>query len=171
MINFIEIIGFIVLAYTAYLIITEGNKKPDGDSNDSDASASETVKKEEDKPTSNKPENKIEKRTSTVKPAEGETDVLRQGKNYDEQQSNDYGSSYQNTGSSKYEQQVVEQNNTQDVPPPSTKNSEQHSQDGNTMVSVVCPYCDNKVLVPKGGCAECSCCSSILNDNGGIVED
>lgn len=163
MMSFVEIGVLLILVYTAYLIITEGGNKDKSSSSSNDTNVSSTS--ENNKTTNDvvEPE-RSEKKSAPVQKIEGDTDVLRQGKNYSEQQSADVGIPYQR--SSKYESQADMQ--VEEITQPSTKNQ---SSTGSEMVSVVCPYCDNKVLVPKGGCAECSCCSSILNDDGGIMEE
>lgn len=162
MISAINIIGFLILMYTAYLIVTEGsNKKSENDG--ADESVSEVPKKEVNK-TPSKP--KAERKSAPVQQIEGDTDVLRQGRSYSEQLSNDEPNiTPQSQQHFETRDEVVEPVVMQ---APSSKNRE--PQYTTETVSVVCPYCDNKVLVPKGGHAECSCCSSILNDNGGVVD-
>ncbi|MCM1440766.1 MAG: hypothetical protein NC131_16430 [Roseburia sp.] len=161
MIDTIGIIGFLILLYTAYLIVTEGSNKKDTDSNGADNSATvEQNKSTQQKQRKSAPATKIE--------SEDDGDVLRQGKGYTEQSSADTP----NVTPQSEQHFESEQQPTQDIQEqaPSTKNREEQPAQEQETVSVTCPYCDTKVLVPKGGNAECPCCSSVLNDNGGIVD-
>ncbi len=167
MTNYINIIGFLILLYTAYLIITEksGNKGDDSDAVDNAEQAAENIPNESTKPKPKK------KKSAPVQTIEDDADVLRQGRTYNEQLSNEEPnviSQSQQHFESEPEQQVSS-NQQVEEPAPSTKNQET-PQPTIEMVSIKCPYCDSQVLVPKGGSAECECCSSRLNDTGGLVE-
>lgn len=160
MMDSIGIIGFLILLYTVYLILTEKKNDKDVDNNTADTTEQPT---KASKDTSSKGS----KKSAPVKTIEGEDDpdVLRQGKNYTEQSSSETPNVTPRT------EQHIEEPVVAEQPGPSTKNQGQAVvEPAIETVSVKCPYCDNNVLVPKGGSAECSCCSSRLNDNGGIVE-
>lgn len=161
MIDSIGIIGFLILLYTVYLIITDGSKKDNKDVAEDSSNEVAEVAKESTTP-------KAKKSTPVQKIEDDDTDVLRQGKNYTEQESTEANNvTPREQQHHETEQTASVQTNESEVHAPSTKNQEE--QANVEMVSVVCPYCDNKVLIPKGGSAECSCCSSILNDTGTVV--
>ena len=182
----IEIIGFLIILYTVYLILTEGSKNKEASSEENNDAEIESSKKER-KETKKKGSAEKERRSVDVQTIEGDADVLRQGKGYDEQEAVNMTAPIPPQRAEYTEQRPMEQSHEQSVSSeeervkmrastnaPSSKyqNTEQQisQQPQQEMVSVVCPYCDNKVLVPKGGNAECSCCSSILNDTGGIMD-
>lgn len=160
MISSIGIIGFLILLYTAYLILTEGSDK--NKSQTEEASESETEVTVDERPKQNP------KKSTPVQTimSEDDGDVLRQGKGYTEQvsaeQPNITPVSEQHFESTP--ERVVSQEQA-----PSTKNSDTEVEPEVEMISIKCPYCDNIVQVPMGGTAECSCCSSTLNDSGKVV--
>lgn len=162
MLSGIEILAFIILGYTVYLILTD-KKKVDGENNDN--------QNEEVKQKDNAGEAKVQrksKKSVPVQKIEDDADTLTQGRNYMEQSSNE-APRVTDPSQQHFEEVPNQQQSTMESQAPSSKNQEPIPQAIET-VSVICPYCDNKVLVPKGGSAECSCCSSMLNDSGGIVD-
>lgn len=169
MFSYINIIGFLVLAYTVYLIVSEGSKKNSNSSTDNAEQINSNANIHEEPVKSKEVRRETTKNSVPVQRIEDEADVLRQGKTYSEQVSmEDHNTSPQPqmNVSSNYDMPIPNQARSskyQDIPMQDTTTT-------NEVVSVTCPYCDNKVLVPKGGSAECSCCSSILNDNGGIMD-
>lgn len=164
MLDPIGIIGFLVILYTAYLIVTEGSKKKEDEVTDN----SEQSTTEQPKPS--KPKQQKPKKSAPVQNIQDDNcDVLRQGKGYSEQES------FEQPNVTPQYQQHFEEQNTQKASPeemqPSSKYDEPAKEEsaGADMVSIKCPYCDTVTLVPRGGNAECSCCTSVLNDAGNVV--
>lgn len=161
MFSYIEIIGFLVLLYTVYLILTEGSNKKDNDNDNSDVNQ----EKAEDKSNGTKKDEKPKvKKSAPVQTIEDDPDVMKQGKGYTEQMSSE-----QPNITPISQQHFEEREELPRMEAPSSKNRGLE-QPVSESVSVICPYCDNKVLVPKGGSAECSCCSSRLNDMGNVID-
>lgn len=163
MIDSIGIIGFLILLYTVYLILTDGSSKNKNDSNNT----SESIEQVQDKSTNNSAQPKEKKNVKAQRIEDSDTDVLTQGKGYSEQEASNIQNMIQQTQNNYAAEPETGTMEVLVTPAPSSKNQE--SQPSVEMVSVVCPYCDNNMLVPKGGSAECSCCSSIINDKGSVV--